>query len=225
MMKIYILYLFLILYITPLLFIFKDTTEHFATNIKVKDVKQEESKEEQDDEEYILEKEGNGYSFEVNDKTIKIFPSNKTGKPNDIYFIYDSSPDSVVAEKFKFTDLNNQKYKFSSKKNNFGIKTSVNDKPIELNVNDFDKEYEFKKAATGNKKDDKKEKQVFNLIYFNSPIGNIVIEKEKGKTKNIKFKTSDKNIKDQLDYITAIFTSILIYDQLQDNSKINYEES
>jgi len=66
---------------------------------------------------------------------------------------------------------------------------------------------------------------VFNLIYFNSPIGNIVIEKEKGKTKNIKFKTSDKNIKDQLDYITAIFTSILIYDQLQDNSKINYEES
>jgi len=210
MLKIYILFLFLILFIIPCLFIFNSKhTEHFANKDKS-----------QEQEEFILNKNENQYYFKYKDDEIDILPSNKSNKINDIYFAYTSFQDKKLTTNLKFDEIDDQTFKLTTPKNIFEITTSKTEIPLKISMNNGDKTIEFQKASTGNTKD----VSVFNIMSLKSTIGNVTLTKIKDKINTIIIKSKDDMIKKTPDTLIAIFTAFLIFDKLVEMNKSNYDK-
>lgn len=207
MMKIYILYLFLILFIIPVLFTNQLKIENFANSEK----------------EFVLKRDNSDYQFKFNNDEIEIHPSNKSDRVRDIYFFYTSCPNKKIGQYFKFNDIDSQNYKLIYNKNTFDLNLTVSDTPLKINVNNFDKTYEFEKASSGNTENKNSKTLVYNIIYFKKPIGNIKIFKVKNKTKEIILKTNNKDIYNNVDYVTAIFTGFLIFDEIDNLNIVDYD--
>jgi len=234
MMKIYILYLFLIIFIIPTLFFKFGYIENFANKKKVKvkmseeesikqDKKQKKNLNKGSDEEYILTNNINSYTFMYKDKPFTIFPSNKTDKVSDIFFIFDSQDKNKIKNvKFNYEDPQN--FKIKDGKETIKLSITMTDKPLTMVINNFDKTFDFEKASTGNKKDKKKETNVYNIIYFNTNIGNVKVEKENDVTNKITIKTKNKELQSNPNYLLAIFTGFLIFDSIKKISKIDYDK-
>lgn len=213
MMKIYILYLFLILYITPLIwFFYSSNLEKFANK-------------KENEQTYILEKDSeNSYSFKIKKQIITILPSNKSKKIFDIYFFYTSSPDKKIVENFNFYEINSQTYKLISGKNSYELSLSISSTPLKLNFNNFLKTFDFETAETGNSKEKETEILVYNIIYYKNPCGNLTINKKNNKIESITIKTINKDLKDSAEYLSAIFTGFLIFDRLNSVNQFEYDK-
>ncbi len=213
MMKIYILYLFLILYIIPIILLFySQKIENFSNK---KD----------NEKTYVLEKDSeNSYSFKIKNQTISILPSNKSKKIFDIYFFYTSSPDKKLVENFNFYEINSQTYKLISGKNSYQLQLSISSTPLILNFNNFLKTFDFETAETGNSKEIDKETLTYNIIYFKNPCGNITINKKNNKIQSITIKTINNELKESTEFLTAIFTGFLIFDRLNSVNQFEYDK-
>jgi len=216
MKKIYILLSFLILFITPSIFIFhkNQTNENFAN--KNTPVPEEGI--------YTLQPSNNGFSFKIQSTEINIYPSNKTDKINDIYFFYTSAPDKTLTKDYKFQEIDNQNFRLSTLKDTFQLGLFATDKPLVLSVNDFDKTFQFEKAKTGNKTDSAREISIYNIIHFGNPCGNIKIVKNKNNITEMIIKTKNNDIKESPTYLSAIFTGFLIFQQFQNINSFDYDK-
>lgn len=225
MKNIYTLYLFLILFIIPITLL-QNNQENFSNkkiiisdsaqkSLKKEDEDNEDnekpSKEDKDEQTFILSKDHNYYQFQFKKKEFQIFPSNKSNKPTDIYFFFTSSPNKKDAESYQFQDIDNQNYLFKSIKNTFKLKISMSDSPLKISINNHDQTLEFEKASKGN--------STYNILHFKQPCGNIKIENSK-----ITLKTKNKLIKNNPDYITAIFCGFLAFNKINDLHQYSYEK-
>lgn len=216
MKKIYVLYLFLILFIIPCLILFPNKNqENFAGKKSIIPFKTG-----NEEETYELTPNGNHYSFKIKDNEISIFPSNKKNRSTDIYFFYSSNPNKKLADDFYFYEIDSQNYKIDTPNYKFKMNLSISDYPLKFEVNNYDKTFEFEKAKTGNNQNTK----IFNLLHFKQPCGNIKITKDKNKTSKMILKTTNKDIKNSPEFLSTIFTGFLIFDKISNLSQYEYDK-
>jgi len=224
MMKIYILYLFLILFILPAIVyppIYRPKIFEGLQNKK--DDKKDKKKDGPVEKQVILkrDKDADTFSFRFEPDEITISPSNKSEKVSDMYFFYFSSPSKTPTYNFKFNEVNTKEYKLDTPKDSYKILTEMQDEPLNIIVNDHDYEFKLQKASSGHSEE--KEKTTYNIVHFQKAIGNVIILKKLGKLDQITLTTTLPEIYESVGAICAILTGFMIIDKINSLDTVDYD--
>lgn len=150
------------------------------------------------------------YTFLYGKNTVKILPSNKTNNITDMYFNYESFPDTKIANINSFDDISSSEFMIKTLKNKYKISFSSSEIPITIIINETEYMIKLKK-----KKKDKKDKgEKFDIIWNQKVAGTI---------DGFDIKLTKKRLND-VEIIMVLYTAILIIKKMKDLDNVNYNK-